>query len=368
MWEDALANGYLICREDITAFMDPPLCVVREDNVELDGLVFPEKGIYSFYEEGFYFSQITTTYHATEKQEVVHHLDPKYIKDMYYCSAPSVEEIVLVNNLTYDSYGAGDKPRCNFIPGQKYSVIWNGTRYDNLICVFDGEYNIIADGESVPFYIDDDGGNGLYVGSEFETLTITTLETIEYIHHIDEKYIPDTIARITDIPELPDIPEQVQSDWAQTYSFAADFIKNKPTLGSLAAKNKVSKTDLASDVQSTLDGAVQNIESGSGIFTEKTEDTVTIALDNSTKNIIDNAIQTIDTDVGLVAYKNNAEVQIGFDDNVVFLLNGGDATQECGSGLYDGDSDLIADWATLTETYNMQVEKAYSDLSGPVAG
>lgn len=81
IWEDGLVNGYVICREDITAFMDPPLCVVREDNVELNGLVFPEKGVYSQNEEGFYFSRIATTYIGTEKQNIIHQMDNKYLPD-----------------------------------------------------------------------------------------------------------------------------------------------------------------------------------------------------------------------------------------------------------------------------------------------
>ena len=177
MWDDELANGNVICREDITAFMNPPFCVVRVDNVNLNGLLFPEKGMYAYCENGQYFSRIATTQEAIEKQKVVHHLDPKYIKDMYYTEPGVYKETILVDNLTSLD---GELPQCNFIPDNEYSVIWNGTRYDNLICYFSGEYNVIADGESVPFYIDDDGGNGLYVSSEedFESLTIIAIKRI----------------------------------------------------------------------------------------------------------------------------------------------------------------------------------------------
>jgi hypothetical protein len=44
-----------------------------------------------------------------------------------------------------------------------------------------------------------------------------------------------------------------QSDWAQTDESKADYIKNKPTLGALAAKSEVAKTDLAPEVQALLD-------------------------------------------------------------------------------------------------------------------
>lgn len=41
------------------------------------------------------------------------------------------------------------------------------------------------------------------------------------IHTLDEKYIPNTIVRVEDIP----VP--VQPDWSQNDPTAADFIKNK---------------------------------------------------------------------------------------------------------------------------------------------
>ena len=46
-----------------------------------------------------------------------------------------------------------------------------------------------------------------------------------------------------------------QSDWGQTDDTKADFIKNKPTFGAMAAKDSVSKTDLTTDIQTSLDKA-----------------------------------------------------------------------------------------------------------------
>ena len=50
-------------------------------------------------------------------------------------------------------------------------------------------------------------------------------------------------------------------DWAQTDAAKADYIKNKPTLGDLAAKSTVTKTDLATDIQASLDKADSAIQS-----------------------------------------------------------------------------------------------------------
>ena len=44
-----------------------------------------------------------------------------------------------------------------------------------------------------------------------------------------------------------------RSDWGQTDKAKADFIRNKPTLGTISAKDVVDKVDLASDVQSSLE-------------------------------------------------------------------------------------------------------------------
>ncbi len=62
----------------------------------------------------------------------------------------------------------------------------------------------------------------------------------EQIKFLDEKFIPNTIARKSDIPEVPvtsvngqtgdvilDIPSQIQSDWDQSDQTALDYIKNR---------------------------------------------------------------------------------------------------------------------------------------------
>ena len=67
-----------------------------------------------------------------------------------------------------------------------------------------------------------------------------------------------------------------RSDWAQTNENRADYILNKPELGALAAKDVVSKTDLASEVQASLekaDTAIQNLDGYA------TEDYVSTALE-----------------------------------------------------------------------------------------
>ena len=91
---------------------------------------------------------------------------------------------------------------------------------------------------------------GLYMmGVDIGTYLPTTLTFPEQIKQLDEKYIPDTIARVSDIPE-----SQIQSDWNQTDDTQADFIKNKPTIPSIEG--------LATEEY--VDNAVANAGGGSG--------------------------------------------------------------------------------------------------------
>jgi hypothetical protein len=49
-------------------------------------------------------------------------------------------------------------------------------------------------------------------------------------------------------------------DWNQTDESKADYIKNKPTLGALAAKDEVTKENLSMDVQESLNAVAQKAQ------------------------------------------------------------------------------------------------------------
>ena len=49
-------------------------------------------------------------------------------------------------------------------------------------------------------------------------------------------------------------------DWNQTDENKADYIKNKPTLGALAAKDEVTKENLSMDVQESLNAVAQKAQ------------------------------------------------------------------------------------------------------------
>lgn len=120
----------------------------------------------------------------------------------------------LVNNLTYERYNNGDIPRCTFIVGEKYDVIWNGVLYPELVCQFSDEWRVLGNSEELPFYIDDDGGNALYVdGQDGSDWTLSIYQEEEIIHKLDSKYLPDEVS--------------MQADWDQYDPNAADYVKNR---------------------------------------------------------------------------------------------------------------------------------------------
>jgi hypothetical protein len=63
---------------------------------------------------------------------------------------------------------------------------------------------------------------------------------------------------LTDKPAIP--AAQVAADWTQATTTAVDYIKNKPTLGSLAAKNAVASADIT-------DGTILTADLASGAVT-----------------------------------------------------------------------------------------------------
>lgn len=89
-------------------------------------------------------------------------------------------------------------------------------------------------------------------------------------------------------------------DWNQEDSNKADYIKNKPELGSLAEKSEVNKVDLAADVQLSLDKADSAIQSIQGLATEDYVNT-------KIADMVDSAPATLNTLNELAAALGNDE-------------------------------------------------------------
>ena len=77
-----------------------------------------------------------------------------------------------------------------------------------------------------------------------------------------------TATKVTKLDGIAEGAEvNVQSDWNVTDTDSDAYIKNKPTLGALAAKDEVAETDLASALASKINGKVDAV-TGKGLSTE----------------------------------------------------------------------------------------------------
>lgn len=120
--------------------------------------------------------------------------------------------------------------------GKQYKVIFNGVEYKGTATI-DSEYDNIYFGNGA-YLNNTDEDNGMPFAIYYEsdttwlhvlamrnwdgehTFSIYAIESAT--HQLDEKFIPDTIARTKDI-------NQTGADWKQTDETAPDYIKNKPT-------------------------------------------------------------------------------------------------------------------------------------------
>lgn len=85
----------------------------------------------------------------------------------------------------------------------------------------------------------------------------------------------------------------VQPDWSQTDNSADDYIKNKPTLGDLAAKSEVAYTDLAAGLKAKIDN-YDAARTAVAAVTIPTEDAVTL-------RSLRTAVVALQTAIGAVA-------------------------------------------------------------------
>ena len=111
------------------------------------------------------------------------------LKDKPFYEESEIAE--LVSNLTTEAYNNRQFSPCNFIVGEKYNVIWNNESYNDLICYELDGCRVIG-GEGYPFYIDDDGGNSLYIESTTDEtdFVVTVIGKRVTIKTIDEKFLP----------------------------------------------------------------------------------------------------------------------------------------------------------------------------------
>ena len=80
-----------------------------------------------------------------------------------------------------------------------------------------------------------------------------TIEEVEDKQYLTEEDILDRTNKLAGIAEGAEV--NVQSDWNELNTDSDAFIKNKPSLGTLAGKSSVSLSDLESDIQESLSKA-----------------------------------------------------------------------------------------------------------------
>ena len=144
---------------------------------------------------------------------------PDYIKNRPFYIG---ESVTLVDNLTSKDYNSDNHNyRLTFVAGDSYEVIWNGVSY-TVTCIQDGDWRILGDSDDIPFYIDDDGGNGLYIGGE-GSWTVTIKK--ESVVKLDEKFLPDSLANKEDISSVKNLIET--PNWLTNDVDGAGYINNR---------------------------------------------------------------------------------------------------------------------------------------------
>lgn len=196
------------------------------------------------------------TFSIVGKTIIPQQIDPKYLPD----GIGYGDELLIVDNLTYEDYDDGDYPPCTFIVGEKYTVTIDDNIYSDIKCGKIDGWRVLTGTlvDGTDFYINDNGGNDLDIWIENEWSTISIIQGS--IHKIDKKYLPDNI-------------ESVQPDWNQTDESALDFIKNKPET-SMVLK----------DIKTGLDYVIQIID-GTLISTRKLQSATVTSLPNKIEYI-----------------------------------------------------------------------------------
>jgi hypothetical protein len=128
----------------------------------------------------------------------IHHIPPKYIKDMYYEEVIEEKEILPEMTLTSTDFTV-ERTLFTLKPNYPYKVIYDGTSYscisktyvaDSGTLVYLG-YSVLLGGENTgePFGILSMGGGTLFSNKD-ANVTISIIEGGKIVHKIDEKYIP----------------------------------------------------------------------------------------------------------------------------------------------------------------------------------
>ena len=204
---------------------------------------------------------------------------------------------------------------------------------------FSGSYNDLTDKPTIPTRVSDLENDEGYLTTYTETdptVPAWAKEGTKPSYNLGE--VSDTASYVRMTPgertKLSSIASgaavNVQSDWKQETTTADDYIKNKPSLGSLASKSVVSKTDLETSVQTSLDKADTALQS----FTE-VDPTVPSHVKAITEDDVENwgAAYTHSTnahartDATKVESSTNGNIKINGTDTTVYSHPNSGATE-----------------------------------------
>lgn len=146
------------------------------------------------------------------------------------------EEKILVDCLTKTDYEAGNFSGCTFTDGTEYVVTFNDRTYENLVCYTDGDFHIlVSTSDGYDFYVDDDGGDGLYIEYDGDwEISITELVP----HKLNKKYldIPENVATVDDVQEVANTMEEVANTMEE-------LLRNTANELTAEINTKMDKTD-----------------------------------------------------------------------------------------------------------------------------
>lgn len=128
-------------------------------------------------------------------EPIIHQLDPKYIKDMYH--ETSIEEVVIEEDVEMtagmNSCEGSFSVNINVVPNDTYTLYVNGTLYGTATAsshlLFGSGYNL--------WQINN--GGGVYTFYDSGVYTLKLVHNASELKQLDEKYIPDSIARVEDV-------------------------------------------------------------------------------------------------------------------------------------------------------------------------
>ena len=175
----------------------------------------------------------THTISATAKQDVVHTIDPKFIKDMYYTEKRRVGGVGFNGWIAVTNWEAEPIPE----------LVITGTVYTNVeVSDYSStEVNYKAGGYTLNFSRRNAALTIFPLDSGLSDSDVEVYGWHVVYHQIPDRYIPGWM-----VDTLNNIVTPVQADWNQTNTSDLSFIKNKPDLGVNLFNNYVDTTLLLS--------------------------------------------------------------------------------------------------------------------------